>query len=73
MQTNWLNNFKIAIINENIEDIVKCSESIPFFNSVEDMKTAQALMQKAKELVKHEQQKVAHDMTKIQQIKKYLS
>ncbi len=68
----WLDNLKIAIINKKIDNLVELSKELPTFDSLEDLKTAQALVVQARDLIIKEQSKVAQDMKKNRQIKNFL-
>ncbi len=69
----WIDNLKIAIINKNIDHIIKYSKKIPDFNTIDESQTALALIARAKEIVIDEQNKIGLEMIQIKQTKKYLN
>ncbi len=75
MSTNqkWLNSLKMAVINEDIGDIIKHTSDIPKLETLEESQTLLALIQRAKELINTEMRKIDAEMTQIKQTKKYLS
>ncbi len=68
----WIDNLKLAIINDNIDQIVKYSQNVPTFDNLNDAQTAMALIKQAETAIRKEQKKIAQEMQKIKQIKKYL-
>jgi len=69
----WIESIKLAIINEKIDDIIEYSKSIPSFDDLKQMQTAQALIKQASEIIKKEQDKLNIEMQKIKQIKSFLN
>ncbi|WP_331773988.1 hypothetical protein [Sulfurospirillum sp. 1612] len=68
----WLNKLKIAVIEENIENINALTTTIPNFDSLDKAQEALSLLQTAISLVKREQHKIALNMDKIRKTKEYL-
>jgi len=69
----WLNDLKIAVIEENIEKIEKLMNQFP--NSFDDLAKANealALTKKAIELVEIEKSKTLKEMKKIKKIKEFV-
>ncbi len=69
----WLNDFKIAIIEEDIKNLKELIFNMPDFENVEDMKNAFSLINEAKTLIEKKQTDIKHDMNKIQKSKKFLA
>lgn len=69
----WLDGLKMAVINEDITDIIKHTSDIPKLETLEESQTLLALIQRAKELINAEMRKIDTEMTQIKQTKKYLS
>jgi hypothetical protein len=68
----WLTDLKLAIINNNIEKIVKCCENIPTFDNLQDTQTAMALLKQSEIIIKQERNNLSSKMQKIKQIKNFL-
>ncbi|MGM0623714.1 MAG: hypothetical protein ACQESH_06800 [Campylobacterota bacterium] len=68
----WLNAFKIALINENIEKMDELNAQLPQFETVEQMKEAQAYIAQAADLMQQQQLELRNNMNKILKTKKYL-
>ncbi len=68
----WINDLKIAIIEENINKIRKLIDSMPAFEKLEDMKEAFALIGEAKNIVEKHKKEISREMEKIRKSKKFL-
>ncbi len=66
----WIKEFKIAVIENNIENIKTLLEEIPDFDNLEDMKEAAYLLQEAATLFESLKEKTS---VSIQSIKNSLS
>ncbi|NPA74332.1 MAG: hypothetical protein GXO12_06420 [Epsilonproteobacteria bacterium] len=69
----WIDNLKIAIINNDLDNIVKYSKNVPVFDTLEDAQTAFALIKEAEKLIRKEQDKISAKMFEIRKIKNYLN
>ncbi|MCH9814188.1 MAG: hypothetical protein K0U47_09645 [Epsilonproteobacteria bacterium] len=68
----WLETFKIALIEEDINTIDTLLKEIPEFKKIEDMRTAYSLIGEAKQKFEDEQKNIQLKMNKMQQAKKFL-
>ncbi len=71
MHTKWLENFKIAIIEQNFPKLEELLESMPEIKSINDLKTTVALINEAKKLLANEQKILKENMAKINKSKKF--
>ena len=69
---SWLNKLKIAVIEENIENIDALTKTIPDFDTLDKAQEALSLLQTAILLVNEEKDKIAINMDKIRKTKEYL-
>lgn len=69
----WMNDFKIAIIEENIENIESLINSMPEFKDKMSAKEALALIHEATNLVNSYKLKALDSMNKIRQTKAFLN
>lgn len=68
----WLNDLKIAVIEENIENINKAIQELPNFQDLDKAKEALSLLEEAMKLVNKEREKVLKTMNKIKKTKEFL-
>ncbi|MFK5880888.1 MAG: hypothetical protein QM482_01630 [Sulfurospirillum sp.] len=68
----WVNNLKIAVIEEDMEAISIALDEIPDFKDLDKAKEALSLVQTATVLAKREKQQILENMNKIKQTKKFL-
>ncbi len=68
---NWIDSLKLALINENFDDIVHLYDSMPEFSTTEEMKEASALIESAIFLLTNEKNKTADILKRIEMLKKY--
>jgi hypothetical protein len=73
LQQKWLEDFKIAIIEKNFEQIETLLAQMPEIKSINDLKSSVALINEAKKLLAQEQKILRENMDKIQKSKKFLS
>ncbi len=71
MHTKWLENFKIAIIEQNFTKLEELLEDMPDIKSINDLKTAVALINEAKKLIAFEQKILKENMAKVNKSKKF--
>jgi len=69
---SWLNKLKIAVIEENIENINALTKTVPNFDTLDKAQEALSLLQAAFLLVNKEKDKIAVSMDKIRKTKEYL-
>lgn len=69
---SWIDNFQIAIIEENYEQIGKLIQDVPTFTDIETAQYVLALVQEAIILVDNEKAKTAKIMQMIKQTKEFL-
>ena len=67
----WLDEFKIALIEENIEKLTKLHSNIPVFHELKEMKSAKALIEQAIPLLNQERNKVKLTMEQIKKAIKF--
>ena len=69
---SWISELKLSIINKNFIQIEKLSKNIPRFTTLQESQEALALIQKANDLLKNEQQLILSQMEKLKKTKKFL-
>jgi len=69
----WLNSFKIAIIEEDVQKVDSLLNDVPEFKRIDDMREAFALISCAKQKFENEQSIIQEKMNKIKKGKKFLS
>jgi hypothetical protein len=68
----WINNLKIAIINDDLSKIEKYSNrKIPKFSSIKEAKEALLLVEKAKNILQKEKNKIQLKMNQLKQTNQY--
>ncbi len=70
---NWIDRFKIALIEEDESAMADLLASMPDFESVEEMRSAQQLIAQAIELFKGKKAEVARMMKEIETSRKFLT
>ena len=68
----WTNSLKIAIIEEDIENISKILNKLPKFQDLDKAQEALSLIQVATTLAKKRRQETLETMNKIKKTKKFL-
>ncbi|HIO91051.1 MAG TPA: hypothetical protein EYG69_04690 [Campylobacterales bacterium] len=70
----WLNDFKRAIIEENVSDIVELTKTPPSFEplALEIQNEILALLDEATKLIKNHQNSILDEMKKIKKTEKFL-
>ena len=68
----WMNNLKVAIIENDIEHIGRLIQEVPTFTDLDEAKAALALIQESIRLVDIEKIKLVEVMKKIKQTKAFL-
>lgn len=69
---NWLNDLKIAILEKDIDRIEILMGTMPEFESVEDMKSASALLEESMMIVQGERSELSKKMIELKKSKKFL-
>jgi len=69
----WLNNLKIAVIENDITAIGKLIQNVPEINDIYQAQESLALIKEAILLVENEKEKTLKAMQKIKQTKAFLS
>jgi len=70
---SWLNQFKIAIIDKDIQKMSELNSLMPKFETIEQIYEAQAYIKQAIQLITNQQSKLSENMAKIQKTKKFLN
>lgn len=73
MQSKWLEDFKISIIEKDFARIEALLAQMPEIKSINDLKTSVALINEAKKLLAQEQTQLREKMQKIQKSKQFLN
>jgi hypothetical protein len=69
----WFNQLKIAIIEKNIDNIDQLLRDMPTFDNVDDMKSAQALLEEGLILLHTLKDETSSSMKLLQKNIKYLN
>lgn len=74
MRNKWLNEFKIAVVNADVDAIEKAIREFDEanFSGLEELNEAAALNSQAEEILKAKQSDIKEQMSKLQNIKKYV-
>ena len=74
MSNKWLNEFKISVANADADAIEKAIREFDEanFSGLEELNEAAALNSQAEEILKAKQSDVKEQMSKLQNIKKYV-
>ncbi|MBL0687688.1 MAG: hypothetical protein JJV95_05480 [Sulfurospirillum sp.] len=67
----WLNNLKIAIVEENITQIKSLTKELPSFDSKIEAQEALALIGEAIKILDNKKEQTLEAMNKIKKTKKY--
>jgi hypothetical protein len=67
MKSMWLNEFKVALVTKDIAKLQNLMDTIPKFDSVEEMQEALFLINDARKIVTALKQQTILDMKKIKQ------
>lgn len=70
---SWINDLKIAIIEEDIEKITSIADSLPKFQDINDAKEALNLIREAIKIVKNKKEETLDIMNKIKKTKAFLT
>ena len=74
MRNKWLNEFKVAVVNADTDAIEKAIREFDEanFSGLEELNEAAALNSQAEKILKAKQNGVKEQMSKLQNIKKYV-
>jgi hypothetical protein len=68
----WINDLKIAIINNELSKIKEYSErEVPYFSSIEEAQEALLLVENAKNILQQEKNKIQIKMNQLKQTNQY--
>ncbi|WP_300367364.1 hypothetical protein [Hydrogenimonas sp.] len=70
---SWLDDFKIALIEEDEERLSSLITSMPNFETIDEMKSAMHLIDQAKTLFEKKKESLAKQMKEIEASKKFLT
>jgi hypothetical protein len=70
---NWLDDFKIALIEEDEPRLASLAERLPTFESVEEMEAAMRLISQAKAMLENKKERIAKEMREIEGARKFLT
>ena len=70
---NWLDDFKIALIEEDEERLSSLISEMPAFDEVDKMKQAMHLIDQAKKLFEEKKKILGVQMSEIERSKKFLT
>jgi len=70
---SWIEDFTIAIVEENPIKIGKLINEMPHFEDLKEARTAQALIQEALTYMKNEQHSVHDSMQKLKKTKSFIT
>lgn len=72
LKLQWVNDFKVALINENIEMLSKLLDEVPDFKNKQDAKEALALISQAYTLLNNLKKGASIEMSKIRKTKAFI-
>ncbi len=61
----WLNKFKVALVEQNTEEIGRLLDNIPEFSSSSELKEAKDLISSSNELFRTLQKEIQHTMIQV--------
>jgi len=67
----YLNELKVAVINEDLKKLEELSQQTPHFNNIEEAQEIQVFLKKAVDLLQKEKNRIAIDMKKIKDLQKF--
>jgi hypothetical protein len=67
----YLNELKVAVINEDLKKLEELSNKAPQFDSIEEAQEIQAFLKRAINLLQKEKNRLAIDMKKIKDLQKF--
>ncbi|WP_456452424.1 hypothetical protein [Hydrogenimonas sp.] len=70
---NWLDDFKIALIEEDERRLASLVGQIPAFETTEEIESAMRLIAQARTLMEAKKDQVAKEMREIETAKKFLT
>jgi len=69
----WLEEFKIAIIEENEKQIKELIDKMPSFEKLEHMQEAFSLISEATKVINSKKEKIQKDMNRLKKAKSFLN
>ena len=67
----YLNELKVAVINEDLKKLEELSNKTPQFDSLKEAQEIQSFLKKAIKLLQKEKNRIAKDMKKIKDLQKF--
>jgi len=67
----YLNELKVAVINEDLKKLESLSKRNPQFDSLEEAQEIQSFLKKAVDLLQKEKKRLSIDMKKIKDLQKF--
>jgi len=68
----WIENFKIALIEENIDELSSLLSSMPKFETVEECHKAMALISQARNIIIEKREILSKQMQQLEKSRKFL-
>lgn len=72
METTWVEEFKISLIEEDFDRLDELLDNIPEFEQLTNMKQASALIKQAKAIAEAKKAQIASQMLSLKKSKGYL-
>jgi len=70
---NWIDDFKIALIEENESKLLSLIDSMPSFDNPDDIRSAMHLIDQARRLIEKRQRRLGEEMRQLETSKKFLT
>ena len=70
---SWINELKTAVIEEDIQNITKITDTLPRFEDIDEAEKALSLIREAIRIVKEKRRETLDIMNKIRQTKTFLT
>jgi len=70
---SWINDLKIAVIEEDIDNITTIANSLPKFQDINDAKEALNLIREATKIIQNKKEETLDTMNKIKKTKAFLT
>jgi hypothetical protein len=72
LKKQWLENLKIAIIEEDFNQIDSLTQDLPALNNIESLKECSALINEARVLIRREQNRTKEEINLIEKNRAFL-
>lgn len=70
---SWLNEYKLALIEEDFDTMDELNQSLPQFQTLQQMEEAQAYIEQSATILLQKQKELRQNMNDIIKAKKYLN